>query len=232
MAILIREQELHDLRNWLIQLVGDTLILEGSNDSAHDVDHVARTMALAEILQSREGGHLPTIMAAVALHDIGQERERREGGDHAFIGAEMAAEILNGTSFPQSAIPAVQQAIREHRLTGAAKPQSLEGQIVYDADKLDSLGAVGIARLYCITGLHGRKVYAPTPTDLGYPVDPAVLRQLRKSRDYSSNIEFDLLLTDLPNQLLTPAGRAMASERYTYMQMFFDRLRQEVEGQL
>lgn len=227
------EQQVHDLRSWLLQLAAETFIREGSSDAAHDVDHVVRTLALAETLQMREGGDLPTILAAAALHDIGQERERREGGDHAAIGAEMVVELLTRSWwFPQGAIPAVQQAIREHRTTGATKPQSLEGRIVYDADKLDSLGAVGIARLYCITGMLGQKVYAPTPDNLRRPIDRTVLHQLRKSRSYSSSIEFDLLLADLPNYLLTPTGRALASERHDYMRAFFDRLRQEVEGQL
>ncbi|MDP9374288.1 MAG: HD domain-containing protein [Chloroflexota bacterium] len=220
-----------DLRDWLLRLVADTLAREGSVDGTHDIDHIARTMALAETLHTREGGDLPTILAAVALHDIGQERERRDGGDHALIGAEMAAELLTDTQFPQAAIPAVQRAIREHRTTGAIRPLPMEGRIVYDADKLDSLGAVGIARLYCITGLLGQRVYARTPDDLPRPTDPAVIRQLRKSRDYSSSIEFELLLADLPDQLLTPTGRALARERHDYMRAFFTRLRQEVEGQ-
>ena len=67
---------------------------EGSEDAAHDFDHLIRVMALADTIAAREGGDLPTIWAAVALHDIGQARELRQGGDHALIGAEMALELL------------------------------------------------------------------------------------------------------------------------------------------
>src|SRR5205814_3363603 len=125
--------------------------------AAHDHDHLVRVMALADTIQAREGGNLPTIWAAVALHDLGQERERRYGGDHALIGADMAAELLTNTQFPQYEIPVVQQAIRDHRMTGGVIPQSLEGRILYDADKLDCLGAIGIGRLYCITGRYNQK---------------------------------------------------------------------------
>ena len=97
---------------------------EGSEDAAHDYDHLVRVMALATTIQAREGGDLPTIWAAVALHDIGQARERRDGGDHAYIGAELAGELLTDTIFPQASIPAVQQAIREHRMTGGLIPQT------------------------------------------------------------------------------------------------------------
>lgn len=218
-------------RDWLPRLAADTLAREGGVDTAHDADHIARTMVLAETLHAREGGDLPTIWAAVALHDVGQERERRNGGDRAPIGAAMAAELLAGTRFPQSVIPAAQQAIREHRMTGGTRPQPVEGRIVYDADKLESIGAVGIARLYCITGLLGQRVYAPIPANLPRPVDPTVLREWRQRRDYASNIEFELLLADLPNRLLTPTGRALARERHDYMRAFFTRLRQEVAGQ-
>jgi uncharacterized protein len=205
---------------------------EGSEDAAHDYDHLVRVIALADKIQASEGGDLPTIWAAVALHDLGQERERRYGGDHALIGAALAEELLTGTPFPQQYIPAVQQAIREHRITGGILPQTLEGRILYDADKLDCLGAVGIGRLYCITGRYNQKVYAPIPEDIVEPVDPQTIRNLRRRPDYSPSIEFQLLFGNLPERMTTNTGRELAHERFTYMQEFFTRLRQEVEGEL
>ena len=220
------------LRSWLLKLAEETMAREDGEDAAHDYDHIVRVMALADAIQAREGGDLSTIWAAVALHDIGQGRERRYGGDHAIIGAAMAAELLNGTQFPQHAIPAVQQAIRDHRMTGGITPQSLEGRILYDADKLDSLGAIGIGRLYCITGRYNQKVYAPVPADAIEPVDPLFVRQLRRRADYSPSIEFKLLFGNLSERITTTTGREMAHERYTYMEGFFRRLQQEVEGEL
>ena len=205
---------------------------EGSEDAAHDYDHLVRVIALAEKIQASEGGDLPTIWAAVALHDIGQERERRHGGDHALIGAALATELLKDTPFPQQYIPAVQQAIQEHRMTGGVIPQTLEGRILYDADKLDCLGAIGIGRLYCITGRYNQKVYAPIPDDVVEPIDPQMIRTLRRRPDYSPSIEFQLLFANLPERMTTNTGREMARERFAYMQKFFSRLRQEVEGEL
>lgn len=217
---------------WLLELARQIMTNEGSEDAAHDYDHLMRVMALADRIQASEGGDLPTIWAAVALHDIGQERERRYGGDHALIGAELAAELLKDTSFPQHSIPAVQQAIREHRMTGGAIPQTLEGRILYDADKIDCLGAIGIGRLYCITGRYNQKVYSPIPDDIVEPIDPLVIRSLRRRPDYSPSIEFQLLFGDLPERMTTSTGRELARERFAYMQEFFTRLRQEVEGVL
>ena len=221
-----------ELRSWLLRLTEETMEHEGSEDAAHDYDHIVRVMALAETIQAREGGDLPTIWAAVALHDIGQARERRSGGDHAQIGAEMAANLLTGTRFPQEAIAIVQQAIRDHRMTGNGVPQSLEGRILYDADKIDGLGAVGIGRLYCITGRYNQKVYTPLPAGIVEPVDPLLVRQLRRRPDYSPSIEFRLLFGNLPERMATETGRELARERYEYMTGFFTRLQLEVEGKL
>lgn len=221
-----------ELRGWLLKLAQETMEHEGSEDAAHDYDHLVRVMALAETIQAQEGGDLPTIWAAVALHDIGQERERLHGGDHALIGAEMAADLLTNTPFPQHSIPAVQQAIRDHRMTGKVIPHTLEGRILYDADKIDSLGAVGIGRLYCITGRYNQKVYAPVPADVVEPVDPLIVRKLRRRPDYSPSIEFQLLFEDLPERMTTRTGKALAQERYDYMKGFFRRLQQEITGEL
>lgn len=205
---------------------------EGSEDAAHDFDHLVRVMALADTIAAREGGDLPTIWAAVALHDIGQPRELRHGGDHALIGAAMAAELLQDTQFPQAVIPAVQQAIREHRMTGGILPGTIAGRVLFDADKIDGLGAIGIGRLYMITGRYNQKVYTPVPAEIEEPVDPALVRQLRRRPDYSPSIEFQLLFGNLPDRMATATGRELARERYAFMEEFFTRLRREAEGEL
>ena len=223
---------MHNLRDWLLELARKTMEREGNEDAAHDFDHLVRVMALADTIAAREGGDMPTIWAAVALHDIGQPRELRHGGDHALIGAAIAAELLQDTLFPQEAIPAVQQAIREHRMTGGALPGTLEGRVLYDADKIDSLGAIGIGRLYMITGRYNQKVYTPVPAEIEQPVDPALVRRLRRRPDYSPSIEFQLLFGNLPERMATTTGRELARERYEFMEEFFTRLRKEAEGTL
>lgn len=223
---------MNQLQDWLFELARETMAQEGSEDAAHDYDHLVRVMAIANTIQAHEGGDLPTIRAAVAFHDIGQERERRHGGDHAFIGADMAAELLINTLFPQQAIPGVQQAIREHRMTGGVAPKTLEGRILYDADKIDGLGAIGIGRLYMITGRHNQKVYSPVPEGVVEPVDPLLVRQLRRRPDYSPSIEFQLLFGNLPERMMTTTGREIARERFAFMQEFFTHLKKEAEGEL
>jgi uncharacterized protein len=223
---------MNELRGWLLALAKDTMEREGGQDASHDFDHIQRVMALAETIQAREGGDLPIIWAAVAFHDLGQERERRHGGDHAQIGAEMAAELLTATQFPQNALPAVQTAIRDHRQTGNGAPTSLEGRILFDADKIDCLGALGIARLYCITGRYNQKLYSSLPKEISEPVDPLTIRQLRRRSDYSPALEFQLLFDNMPARMTTATGKLLAMERYEYMHRFFHRLQREVAGEL
>jgi uncharacterized protein len=220
------------LRAWLLERAHVMLMQEEAQDASHDFDHILRVISLAETIQQHEQGDLPTIWAAVAFHDLGQERERRDGGDHALIGAEMAAIALRDTQFPVDRISAVQQAIREHRLTGDTYPSTLEGRILYDADKIDCLGAIGISRLYCITGRYNQKIYTALPEDIASVVDPSTVRALRRRPDYAPNIEFQLLFHDLPARMATPTGKRVAQERYEYMADFFQRLQQEVSGVL
>ncbi|GCE49527.1 uncharacterized protein EI42_02639 [Thermosporothrix hazakensis] len=220
------------LRSWILERARKALEQEECQDASHDFDHITRVLALAETIQQQEGGNLPIIWAAVAFHDIGQERERRHGGDHALIGAEMAGDLLTQTPFPQDSIPAVQQAIREHRMTGGKVPTQLEGRILYDADKIDCLGAIGIGRLFCITGRYNQKVYSELPAEIETPVAPQTIRQLRRRPDYSPSIEFELLFGNLPERMTTSTGKYLAKERYTYMKAFFKRLRAEVVGEL
>lgn len=223
---------MHTLRDWILQQAREFLEREGCPDASHDYDHILRVMALAETIQAAEGGDLPTLWAAVAFHDLGQERERCSGGDHARIGADLAADLLIGTDFPQAAVPAVQTAILDHRQTGDTLPRTLEGRILYDADKIDCLGAIGIGRLFCITGRYGQKVYSTLPEEISEPVDPLTIRQLRRRPDYSPSIEFQLLFENLPARMTTPTGKLLAQERYDYMAHFFRRLKQEVDGEL
>jgi uncharacterized protein len=208
------------------------MIREQNEDMAHDYDHLIRVMAFAEHIHMYERGDLPTIWAAVAFHDVGKERERRCGGDHAVISANIAKELLSNTPFPQHAILGVWQAIEEHRMTAGKTPGTLEGRILYDADKLDILGAIGIARLFCITGQYKQKVYSFLPANFQYPVDPAQVRLLRQDASYAPNLEFQLLFNDLPRRMMTRTGRKLAQERYDYMARFFTRLQMEVAGLL
>jgi uncharacterized protein len=186
-------------------------------DAAHGFDHVLRVLTLAERIAQAEGADLEIVRAAALLHDVGRTEEERGGGCHARIGAELAREILRG--HPQDRVEAVVEAIAAHRFRRDPSPQSLEAQVLYDADKLDAIGAIGIARAYAIAGHEGQRLWA----DLTADSDDG-------QGGHTPVHEFDFKLSRLKDKLFTITARRIAADRHRFMVAFFQRLTEEVQG--
>jgi uncharacterized protein len=120
--------------------------------AAHDFDQVLRVLATAEQIGAAEGANLEVLRTATLLHDMARAEQARTGIDHAVAGAEQARELLRRAGQPDDFVEAVCQAIATHRFRTGPAPQSLEAKILYDADKLDSIGAVGVARAFAYGG--------------------------------------------------------------------------------
>jgi uncharacterized protein len=185
------------------------------SDAAHDFDHVLRVLALAERIGQAEGAMMEIVRAAVLLHDVARAEEERTGECHAKVGAEQARQILAG--HPADKVEAVAQAISSHRFRDEVIPQMLEAKVLYDADKLDAIGAIGIARAYALAGKRGQRLWAETPAE---PL----------STDYTPVHEFIFKLSKLKEALFTATARQIAEERHRYMVEFFARLEEEVRG--
>ena len=117
-------------------------------DTVHGFDHVERVYRMAERLALAEQADVEIVLAAALLHDaVGAdpagEAQRKQ---HHFASAEFAARILDANGWPQPRIAAVQHCIRAHRYRSTEIPQTLEAKVLFDADKLDVLGAIGTAR--------------------------------------------------------------------------------------
>ncbi len=196
-----------------------------ANGGSHRMDHVERVLALAERLAREEGADLAVVRVAALFHDIGRAEEARTKGQicHADHGAELARKILEEESLPEAFIDQVCQAIKRHRFRGQEPPESLEEKVLFDADKLDSLGAVGIGRAFLFAGEVGARLHNPE-------VD------LEKTQPYSEEDtawrEFKLKLSKIKDRLLTPSGRRLAQERHRFMEEFFERFHREVRGEL
>ena len=128
-------------------------------DAIHDFDHVLRVLTLAERLGKAEGADLEIVRAAALLHDGGRGQAEARGLDHAAFAANRVREILAGQ--PPEKIEAVVHAIAAHRFRSGPEPESLEAQVLFDADKLDAIGAVGIARVFAYGGAHGQRLWTP-----------------------------------------------------------------------
>ncbi len=188
------------------------------NDAAHDFDHVLRVLALAERIGQAEGADLEIVRAAALLHDVGG----RDRARHARIGAQRAREILRG--HPPAKVEAVAQAIATHSFSEKSTPQTLEAQVLYDADKLDAIGAIGVARAYAISGLMKLPLWAPVPADYQ--------GEARGTPEHTAVHEFVFKLSRLKETLFTPTAKAIAEERHRFMVEFFARLEREVKGEL
>ena len=203
----------------------------GQADSAHDFDHVLRVLALADRIGAAEGADPVILRTAVLLHDIGRPEEMETGRCHAEAGAEKARRIL--CDWPSNAVEAVATAIATHRFRNNAPPRTLEARILFDADKLDSIGAIGVARAYAIAGLRGQPLWGEVQLDYVEDQSPGRLPGPgTQSAAHSPVHEFAVKLSLIKGLLFTDTAREIAEERDRFMRDFFTRLDREVRGEL
>jgi uncharacterized protein len=194
----------------------------------HDFSHVQRVYALAERIAVEEGADLFIVRLATLLHDIGRGIEARIGPDpdrHEELSAELARPFLLGLGLSSDLVDQVIAAILTHRHRRGRVPGSLEARCLYDADKLDSLGAVGVARAYLWLGEHGRSVHYPPESWSG--VDPAN----NAIENDSMQREWEIKLGRLKDGLYTSTGKALALGRHERMRRYLDDMEQEVRGE-
>jgi uncharacterized protein len=194
------------------------------DDPAHDFDHILRVLALAERIGAAEGADLEIVRAAALLHDVGRAEAKASGQDHAEVAAACAREILGHA--PPDRVEAVVAAILAHRFRAGPPPSSLEGRALFDADKLDAIGAIGVARAFAYSGHVGRRLYAPVVADY---LDRWQNGQAAPG-EHTAVHEFVVKLSRLKDRLYTPTGRRLAAERHAVMVAFFERLADEVAG--
>jgi uncharacterized protein len=190
----------------------------------HGPDHTERVHKTALHIGRLMGAKLEVLSAAALLHDIGRRYETREQGKicHAEKGAELAREILAKLDFPAGRIEEIAHCIEAHRYRGDKIPRTLEAKILYDADKLDSIGAVGIGRAFLFAGQTGAKLHNESDVD--------ILDCKPYSREDTAYREFKFKMSKIKDHMLTPEGKRLAEERHDFMEVFFERLEREVKG--
>lgn len=200
-------------------------------DSAHDFHHVLRVLGLAERIGAAEGADMEILRTATLLHDMARADELRDGVCHAQAGAEKARQILD--HWPSDRVDAVAHAIACHRFRDSAVPQTLEARVLYDADKLDCIGAIGVARAYAVGGLTGQRLWTEVdPEHLRASLDNKAPVADKVPPDYTPVHEFALKLSRVKDTLFTRQGKAMAEVRHRFMVEFFARLEAEAKGEL
>ena len=192
--------------------------------ASHDWDHTERVYRLCMHIGQVEGADLEVLAAAAYLHDVGRPYEDDSKGEicHAEKGADLASLLLLPYPLPDEKKRNIVHCIRSHRFRGNHAPETLEARTLFDADKLDSIGAIGIGRAFLFAGEVGAKLHNPE-VDLG------------NTRPYTEEDtgyrEFKLKLSKIKDRMLTAEGKRLAEERHAFMEAFFERLQQEYEGE-
>ena len=197
-------------------------------DTVHDFEHVLRVYRMAERLAQTEGADLEIVHTAALLHDVaGAMPGSKERAEHHLASAAFAQIVLARQGWSPEDIRAVTHCIRAHRFRGSADepPATLEAQVVFDADKLDVLGAIGVARVIAYAALAGSPFY----------VEPSAqfikTGQKEPGEPHSAYHEHLYKLRRIKDRLFTAAARQLADERDAYIEAYFQRLGAELRGE-
>lgn len=199
----------------------------GGADGAHDLGHLARVWANARRIGLEEAGAAGSpeldwqvLEAAVWFHDlVNLPKDSPDRARASTLSAEAAVAFLKADGFAPEKLPAVAHAIAAHSFSAAIAPETPEARILQDADRLEALGAVGLARMFLISGRMGGGI-----VDMDDPM--ALHRPLDDKRFALDHLEVKLL--GLPATMQTRAGRLMAEERAEWMMSFRTRLLSEI----
>jgi uncharacterized protein len=200
-----------------------TVALSGDG-TGHDWWHVYRVWKMAQRIGQAEGADLVVVELAALLHDIADWK--LHDGD-SMLGPKVAREWLNSLGVDGSVIEHVCQIIANISFKGAKVEQpslSLEGQVVQDADRLDAMGAIGIARALAYWAAKGRAIYDPTVKPTEHRTAEAYLKGGTTINHFYEKL---LLLKDRMN---TATGRAMAEARHQFMEDYLRQFYEEWEG--
>lgn len=194
-------------------------------DAAHDVSHFRRVWKTAQTLMQGQQVDALVVLTACYFHDIvsfaKNHPQRHQSSQRA---AEKTAEILtcDFPDFPESSLNAVRHAIEAHSFSAAIAPQTLEAKIVQDADRLESLGAIGLARVFAVSGSMGAALFDGD--------DPfAAQRELDDKRFALDHFRCKLL--KLPASMQTAKGRELAQHNADFLVHYMAKLSAELQGE-
>jgi len=194
--------------------------------ASHGYDHVTRVVHNAlHIGNAEKNANLFIIEAAAWLHDIARNLEDQNRGTlcHAKEGALMAQDFLQKLNVPNSDIKKICHCIAAHRFRSNQPPLTLEAKIIYDADKLDSIGATGIGRAFLFSGEIGAKLHNN---------DADITATEAYGEEDTAYREYMVKLCHVKEKMQTTEGKRMAIERDAFMKEFFKRLDDEAIGRI
>ncbi len=207
---------------WLT--IADARALYAAGDAAHDFDHVLRVTHLAVQIAAAEGADLTVVRLAALLHDLPTPPAADDDprAAHHVRAAGAAQQLLLTRGAAVELATQVAHCIEAHRFRDRRiPPQTLEAQCLYDADKLDAMGAIGVARTFAYAGASGSRLWVKPVAEIAGDNDAA-------GNDYTPVHEYVFKLRRLWDTLYTPTARAIGAERHATMAAFFTQLDAEM----
>lgn len=189
-------------------------------DPGHGPVHLERVVAMAIKLAAEEGARLEVVLPAAWLHDcVHVAKDSPERPRASRLAAEHAVSYLAAEGYPAAALPGIRHAIEAHSFSAGIAPETVEARVVQDADRLDALGAIGLARCIAVGAGLGRPVYEPQ--------DPFCRARVPDDRGASVD-HFYTKLLKLAGTMQTAAGRREAERRTAFLRAFLAQLESEI----
>ena len=187
-----------------------------NNDPAHDFEHIMRVYRNAERICKSEDGNKKLILSAVLLHDVIKTVNQK---DSALKSAKLSKKILSDYSFSNDEIIIICDAINDHSFSKGKTPSTIEGKILQDADRLDAIGAIGLARVFSFSGSNNRSFYDP--------IDPFSKNRKFNDNKWALDHFFKKLLL-LEGKMNTKTGKTLAGKRIKILKNFLKEIKNEI----
>lgn len=202
----------------------ETYMLSCMEDSAHGEDHIYRVLYNAlEIAKTEKDVDYDVLISACLLHDIGRKEQFENPDlDHAVVGGEKAYGFLKENGFDSAYAEHVKKCIVSHRFRKDTPPESIEAKILFDADKLEAAGAVGIARTLIYKGMVSDPIYSLLPD--------GTISDGKNDTKPSFFHEYKYKLEKIYSRFYTARGEELAGERQAAAVSFYNDLFREVNS--
>lgn len=210
--------------------------MSGIKDPAHSMEHVLRVYHVAETLAEGETADLEVIRLAALLHDIGNVREQEDKTgktDHAVESVRLAKPFLRKLGYPERKIAHVCDCILTHRYRTNRELETLEAKILFDADKLDSIGAVGVARNFCWFGRNNAHIYRTVDDIEAYAKENlggTLNGRIRDKSKHSPQLQWETRDKYIVERLHTAKAKRIGAGRKRFSERYLRKLEQEVLG--
>ncbi len=196
-------------------------IWAGAADGAHDLGHLDRVWKSCRRIAQDEGGADADVLAAAAyFHDVvNLPKDSPDRAQASRMSADLAVRELAAMGFAADRLAAVHHAIAAHSFSAGIAAETLEARILQDADRLEALGAIGLARMFLIAGQMGAALFDAA--------DPLAMKRALDDRRFALD-HLEVKLFPVAEGMQTATGRAMAAERAEWMASFRTRLLTEI----